>query len=164
MTTTYTIDTTGVDTERVRLLVQALRSGQFRQGRESLAQSASSGDMFCCLGVACEVAMQHGLPLGRFLDEAESRYYYYHDRYRDDMGLPEPVSDWYGFREGSGNNVANWWVKTPEGLGEVVCNVATHNHGDRNWVSLATLNDCFQLTFEQIADAIEATYLTGGAS
>lgn len=40
-----------VNKENVKKFVDALRSGDFKQGRRALR----SGDSFCCLGVACEL-------------------------------------------------------------------------------------------------------------
>lgn len=39
--------------------VEALESGRFKQGRERLRR----GDLMCCLGVACELAIEDGVPL-----------------------------------------------------------------------------------------------------
>jgi hypothetical protein len=35
--------------------VEALRSGNFKQGKRCLHMSDDDGDKYCCLGVACEV-------------------------------------------------------------------------------------------------------------
>jgi hypothetical protein len=51
--------------EARKLWVQALRSGRFRQGRRYLRK----GDQYCCLGVACELFMQHETPLPTELRE-----------------------------------------------------------------------------------------------
>jgi hypothetical protein len=48
-----------VNRERVALLVEALESGQYEQGRWSLSKDGK----FCCLGVACEVARANGLSI-----------------------------------------------------------------------------------------------------
>ncbi len=51
------------DIENMRLWVAALRSGEFAQGRKRLAQSGDGGATwrYCCLGVACELAIRHGV-------------------------------------------------------------------------------------------------------
>jgi hypothetical protein len=36
--------------------VEALRSGEYQQGREALRRQSLDGDRFCCLGVLCELA------------------------------------------------------------------------------------------------------------
>lgn len=79
-----------VNKERVALLVAALRSGKYKQGREYLGLIGNNVT-HCCLGVACEVAIENGLgiPTTRIdgyvmFDGAESV-------------LPASVRDWYGF-------------------------------------------------------------------
>ena len=39
--------------------VEALRSGEYEQGKEFL----QCGSSFCCLGIACEVASKNGVPV-----------------------------------------------------------------------------------------------------
>lgn len=46
-------------TKPQQLWVDALRSGEYKQGKGAL----QSGDSFCCLGVACIVAEKHGVPV-----------------------------------------------------------------------------------------------------
>jgi hypothetical protein len=46
--------------DNLRLWVAALRSGEYRQTDAALNKDDKS---FCCLGVACEVAMKHGISL-----------------------------------------------------------------------------------------------------
>lgn len=54
------------DLDHVRQWVNALRSGDYKQGRQKLATRHSDGTYsHCCLGVACEVA---GIPKGNDLD------------------------------------------------------------------------------------------------
>lgn len=83
--------------ERIRLLVNALRSGKFRQGRETLARfdARQKRYKYCCLGVACEVAKANGLPLRResatFGGEKTLEFDY------DRTFLPRSVQDWFGF-------------------------------------------------------------------
>jgi hypothetical protein len=68
-----------------------LRSGEFQQGKFVL----KSGELFCCLGVACErYRREHG-------GEWEN------DGFRDlfmerDAGLPEAVQEWLGLTDDLG--------------------------------------------------------------
>lgn len=48
-----------MDPEAKRLWVEALRSGEYKQGVGAL----NRGDSYCCLGVLCEVAIKAGLPV-----------------------------------------------------------------------------------------------------
>lgn len=45
--------------------VEALRSGEYKQGKGALR----NGDQFCCLGVACELAIKDGVKLNVELSE-----------------------------------------------------------------------------------------------
>lgn len=77
-----------VNKERVKLLVDALRSGEYKQGRGHLTK----GDYDCCLGVACKVAIKNGVDL---------RVSAYGDQIvtYDGTGamLPHSAFTWYGF-------------------------------------------------------------------
>ena len=62
-----------VNKENMRLVVAALRSGRYLQGRGRLKQIFKYSISYCCMGVMCEVAMEHGVvldvarhPLGEF--------------------------------------------------------------------------------------------------
>lgn len=124
-----------VNKERVKLLVEALRSGHFKQGHSVLERIGKDGAIKnCCLGVACRVAMANGL-------EVEAR------REQDEEGaitkfdsavgyLPDPVSEWYGFE---GENPVVW-------------------AGNRQ-TTATSANDSLELDFERIATGFEATYL-----
>ena len=74
--------------ERVQLLIDALKSGEYKQGTGCLKK----GDRFCCLGVACDLyAKENGLawhvdpkqPSDSILDERRR--------------LPDKVKEWFGF-------------------------------------------------------------------
>lgn len=76
--------------DQLRLWADALDSGEFEQGRFVLHSTVAN--TYCCLGVACRVAIQNGLMI------SESR--------TPETGLvmfdghsgmlPESVRDWYG--------------------------------------------------------------------
>jgi hypothetical protein len=54
-----------------RLWVDALRSGEYKQGQGGLAQLTIQDEIvYCCLGVLCEVAIKSGLPLVK--DDSEN--------------------------------------------------------------------------------------------
>lgn len=105
-----------IDETRMRLLVAALKSGQYPQTRGVLTRVNEDGVMegHCCLGVACEVAIANGLTvhtqvateaeLERNTDLADSTV----EDILNDFGsciiyngrpgdLSEEVSQWYGF-------------------------------------------------------------------
>lgn len=62
-----------VNKENMRRVVAALRSGRYLQGHGRLKEIFKDSIHYCCLGVMCEVAMEHGVildvarhPLGDF--------------------------------------------------------------------------------------------------
>lgn len=54
-----------VNKANMRLWVAALRSGKYPQGRGTLKQITTDGTVlgYCCMGVMCEVAIEHGVAI-----------------------------------------------------------------------------------------------------
>lgn len=75
--------------------VAALRSGRFEQGRLKLGWPDGRR---CCLGVACEVAIENGLPVSKTIESDES------DVVFDGVWaeLPLAVRTWLGLRTSNG--------------------------------------------------------------
>lgn len=75
-------------TEARKLWVEALRSGEYEQGKESLRD----GDKYCCLGVACDLYAKHegGQGWGEVTDSGWE-FGYGHTCY-----LAPVVCDWLG--------------------------------------------------------------------
>lgn len=130
------------NTERVRLLVEALRSGQYTQARHALAKNGG----FCCLGVACEVAKANGLPVSTdvIVDEGDQLTLYD----GAELILPPSVIKWFGFgaleafRPGD-----NPTILDANGMAFAAASV-----NDSGW------------TFGEIADGFERTYLEEAAA
>ncbi len=124
----------------VDLLINALRSGRFRQGTGQLAGRgpAEGGWKYCCLGVACEVYQEHVGDLRVHEGVVKKTYE------NDDTHLPEKVRKWYGF---SSNNAE---------LCEPVDVI-----GARPLQTLICLNDQAKFTFKQIADLLAAGRIRG---
>lgn len=126
--------------DRVRMLVEALRSDRFEQGHGKLVRVFDLGDgvrqeRYCCLGVACVLAVENGV-------DVEVRDSGVTVTFDGQIGyMPRSVSAWYGF--GGAFEHRNPSVDLGNGY--------VH--------SLAAMNDR-SYTFTEIADAIEATYLT----
>lgn len=120
-----------VNKDNVRLWVEALRSGKYTQGRTMLENA--DGRM-CCLGVACRVAMDNGIPLGLEIDNGRV---FFNDC---DAMPPAEVMSWLGIIEHMGNVP----VTAPAGHPVVV----------------TELNDVHNWDFNMIADAVEETYLS----
>jgi hypothetical protein len=112
--------------------VDALRSGEYQQGRELLVQNDVLGDRFCCLGVLCEIAVADGILI------REGHEYYAKDNKTDvsDAILPMAVLRWADLPD-QGHNAP----EVPIPLREAAY--------------LTTLNDQLEYNFGQIADVIE---------
>lgn len=124
---------TEVNRDNVRLWLDALRSGEYKQTRTRL-ENASTGAM-CCLGVACKVAMDAGVPVSRIVDEYGTAWFN-----GEDALPPIVVLDWMGI-----NHAGNVVVRT---TGEGAMCVVTE------------LNDVHNWDFNMIADAVEEMYLS----
>ena len=80
--------------------VKALRSGEYKQGKELLRE----GDKFCCLGVACELAVKEGIINNPkiiqkpFVSHVSPLYEYE----KKTTHLPEKVMKWLGLRDNEG--------------------------------------------------------------
>lgn len=122
----------GVNEARVKLWIDALRSGEYRQARGALRTMTGH----CCLGVAQEVALKNGWAPGRglaFLDWGET-------------SLDPEVSRWFGFRGSD-----------PVSPDDPML-VDLHESGEP--VFCVGANDDLDWDFNQIADALEARYIT----
>lgn len=81
-------------------LVEALRSGKYKQGDGMLRQATkSTEDLFCCLGVACDLS-----GLGEWQESAafeqdgkKITFKEYHVIQTELTQLPPAVKDYYGF-------------------------------------------------------------------
>jgi hypothetical protein len=135
-----------VNTERVRLLVDALRSGGFAQGKGKLLKDGE----YCCLGVACVVAQHEGLPLRLNVpddQEVEFGDPANWDADHDYAQLPHSVRDWYGFDH-----------IDPDLLGD---DPSAEFFSGPVILPASAWNDDYDRDFNWIADAFERTYLRG---
>lgn len=118
-----------INKERIKLLVDALRSGEYTQVRNVLKKDGS----YCCLGVACEIS---GVGKWKEATEFNSAAYTVGES-SNSATLPYAVADWFGWR------LDNPFVK----------------YGTSITTTLAELNDVKGLSFEQIADVLEENFL-----
>lgn len=126
--------------ERRNLLVQALRSGTYKQGYESLMTVSPAGEEFCCLGVACRIAEEHGVPMTisqQSLSGENAVCIFFNE---SNGTLPDVVREWYGFTTAEGD-----YAFTPPPMVEM-----------STPMTLIRNNDIDRFTFEQIADIIES--------
>jgi hypothetical protein len=138
--------------ENIRLLVAALRSGEFEQTRSTLTRIYDNGTTKnCCLGVACHVARANGvnINLGRATDLLD--------------GSNEPeIGVWYQdlppAREG------HTWSRSvmPTGVQEFygINSNPSLEHPEHPADQIASyFNDTVHWDFNKIADAFEYTFL-----
>ena len=131
--------------ERVRAWIRELRGENGRvwpQGRHGLVTLGPDGEPagFCCLGVACEVAVAGGAPV-RWENTPAARRYYWPGFLGPDSSttsLPPVVMEWFGFDLSAPLVLPQGGVRPP---------------------SVIQLNDTAGFTFAQIADRVEQTYL-----
>jgi hypothetical protein len=81
-------------TENALKWAAALESGEFEQGYGSLNKDGK----FCCLGVACEVAIREGVPVKVDVPYEGGACHYD----RDDALLPASVQAWLGLANNDG--------------------------------------------------------------
>lgn len=72
-----------------KLWVEALESGKYKQGRHYLHRD----DFYCCLGVACELAIKAGIKLD-VVTKSNGVYCYN----SGEASLPFAVRDWLGLK------------------------------------------------------------------
>lgn len=116
-------------------LLEALRSGQYKQGDSYLHYS----DTFCCLGVSCELGIKAGIIPDVAVDGDSVIYRYDGEAH----GLPHKMQDWANL----------------DSLGEFTADDALFTDDEDvdgfHEVTLADLNDSYDFTFAEIADFIE---------
>jgi hypothetical protein len=121
-----------INKERVKLLVDTLRSGEYKQTSGALRKQNG----YCCLGVACDIAAKHGVGEWEPLDdEVEPYYRAFVTNHSSVDYLPPEVMEWFGFSQ-----------ENPDlSLG--------YSARPASW-----FNDAL-FSFDQIADGFEHTYL-----
>lgn len=133
-----------------KLWVDTLRSGKYKQTDNTLTKLDEDGNVeaCCCLGVACELAVQAGVDITRLTThpgggDGEEDIIRYEAAYQWDNGtqdavLPEPVREWLGLKTFGGEYVMH-----------------DEEFDDEISTSLAEQNDN-GATFEEIAQIIES--------
>lgn len=127
--------------------VAALRSGEYKQGRSYLHYIDEGESHFCCLGVLCDLAAKEGLAVPN-PDAQVSEEHEVVVKYAGEFSYPpDSVRDW-AFEYPPTDRRYDWMVgaEDDDGYG------GTYIRSD----SLADLNDDRELSFAEIADAIEA--------
>lgn len=126
---------------RIGMWVDALVSGDYKQGVGALGAWGPFGiKKYCCLGVACEVAMLNGLKLRRVMRQGGITVYG-----DEDSVLPQEVQDWYGLESSN-----------PALLGAPEVSWDSYDEA----IECSSLNDERGYTFEEIAELIRDQYLS----
>jgi hypothetical protein len=129
----------GVNEPRVKLWIQALRSGEYTQCEGVLERHALGKTSHCCLGVAQRVALANGYTDGT--NNTEDNLPWGSD------GMDYGVASWYGFDSETGDSDPDLGI-----FPEIDAPSKT--------VSCVRANDELLWNFAQIADALEARYIT----
>jgi len=130
--------------ERIALLIEALESGRYTQGQGRLARRIYSEDLgtplhveYCCLGVACEVAIAHHASNVIRIDEPHLIVYRDTETgHEEGWALPDSVAAWYDFDSNTGVVLS-----TPDGFADMI-----------------KANDDLGWSFAQIAAALRERY------
>ena len=79
-----------------KLWVNALKSGKYEQGQGRLTAVFDTGNMFCCLGVLCDIAVKKGVvSKPAVVDDNTSNYKVL--SYEEEVDfLPPTVAEWAG--------------------------------------------------------------------
>lgn len=117
-----------VNKANMRLWANALKTGDYTQGREFLKQIEGAVVKYCCLGVACEVAIANGVKL--------------------DVGLSQQVFN-FGERTGVLPDAVIQWLGLPAQAHDPIVVRTTR---------ATAANDIVRLSFEQIANGLIETY------
>lgn len=94
--------------ENAQKWVEALRSGEYEQARGKLCRKSDDGEEnFCCLGVACELAIAEGVPVTKHVVKTiDDVFRITYDGM--EQTLPARVREWLdlGYANGSYNHSA----------------------------------------------------------
>lgn len=122
-----------VNKEVIRKWVQALRSGEYKQGKDMLK---GSDGCFCCLGVLCDLAVKEDVIASR---ETDKDGYTFFGRENEEYVLPSDVVDWVGLDSDN-----------PD---------ISDTNGKRDAITF--WNDTVGKSFIELADMIEKEFLRG---
>jgi|SRR5690348_17869072 len=81
-----------------KLWLEALRSGEYKQGKSALHQKYRGEDRYCCLGLLCEIAAQKGI-VTKVIDVDDGRASYDGEA----LFLPQRVVEWAELLTSSGD-------------------------------------------------------------
>ena len=123
--------------ELVKLWVEALRSGKYQQVQYKLREKPEDGGGHCCLGVLCEVAK----PMLSLEGTKEL------EDYLDNRGYPP-------------KEILKLLGQDIE-IEDAKYQYISVQMKDGGFILVLSLNDSYNMTFDQIADLLEQTHLRG---
>lgn len=129
------------------LWYRALKSGQYHQTRGALERySTAERFEYCCLGVACRVAIANGLALN-VQENADGHLYTQFGCDGSEVSLPREVVEWFGFDVRLGGSD---WLDGSDPQVAVT--------GEGVPISAIQANDGLLWSFDEIADSIYELY------
>lgn len=171
------IEVDPVHKERIRLWLDALRSGNYCQGTGKLKyfDEDINRDRHCCLGVATDVFIQNS-------GESEVTLALARESLDNDFLLPITIGEWFGLEA---SDVGMRLVDTKvlayyrdadvelfenddedrvgadalKGRLRALSPIPSAEYNNTYWARVSMLNDYAGWDFNQIADALEGTYL-----
>lgn len=84
--------------ENAQKLVNALESGEYKQGKLRLR---NSNNQFCCLGVACDIFHKETSE-GKWILTDQNIYYFCIDGEELSSGMPSKVCEYFGIKDSLG--------------------------------------------------------------
>lgn len=122
------------NTENIEKWVDALRSGEYSQDAENLRTDAG----YCCMGVASDVS-----GCGTWKRNDNGQWWFTNGDEKEDAYPALSVVDWLGLTDEDDKDSR-----------------VLHVHYEGEYRELASLNDSEGLSFAEIADLIEAEWLS----
>jgi hypothetical protein len=121
----------------------ALLSGLYNQTRGTLSLKDENG--YCCLGVLCEVGIERGMPIVRYLDNEANDYWSYRAEFEDDGAagtLTPGLLELFDLEDKVQMQLAEW-----------------NDDGEERVTNEGEANERYELspplTFEEIAERLE---------
>ena len=120
-----------------KLWFKKLEETELKQGKGALC---TRNDEYCCLGIACEVAIENGVHVEKWIDEKYSDNVYMYGKRDNNVNpayLPLIVKDWLGLK-----NVCGEPINEQMPLSKV-------------YDSCTMMNDDLELSFKEIAKRLQ---------
>lgn len=132
-----------MNADKIKMWTEALRSGDYSQARNALRVDGPDDENetagFCCLGVACDLALKDGVPI----EAVDVGYRPMNNTNVYSGALPPEVIEWLGLTDDQRGESGDFRVK----------------YGVDESDYLAGINDSGDYTFAEIADIIENNFL-----